>query len=382
MDRGALNHQSGVNMIKINKIDVDKFNKIINIVRENPELGKNTYRVKTLWRGGTKSQTKIRDFTVNSDVPETLTGSNSGPTPPELTLASYGACLAEGYAVHASLLGIEIEDMEVEVEGDTDARGYFGLSEDKTGYQDIRAKVHLKTNAKEEELQKLHEHVLKTSPVGNTLFKSIKVTSEFDRNVTHEPISLSKFNTIKKFRLNKLLPFIMFFLVIIAYLLYFESTFVVPASAEEGEKCGFDPADFKGGRVQVDSWFLGTDWFTGPDWVWLVSFYRTKEYLLAIAFGLAIAYIAYSLIVYMRIRAARIAGTSAGVGVLGGSLLATSCVVAGCLSTVIGVTLLGVGAGFTLGIPKELVAANTFLFISLGTIWLRRKEEKVIKYGC
>jgi uncharacterized OsmC-like protein len=129
---------------------------------------------------GFRSQAQIRDFTIAMDEPPPLGGSNTAPNMVEMVLAAYGCCLTTGYVMNAALQGIKLEGVEIELEGDLDLRGFFAISPDVSpGYTDIRVKVHLKApEASVEQLQRLHEHVVKTSPVGAIISRSVQVRAE------------------------------------------------------------------------------------------------------------------------------------------------------------------------------------------------------------
>ena len=98
----------------------------------------------------------------------------------EMVLGAYGCCLTTGYVMNAALRGIELEGIEIELEGDLDLNGFFGLSnETSPGYTDVRAKVHLNApKATPEQLQALHAAVTQTSPVGFILARPVRVSAE------------------------------------------------------------------------------------------------------------------------------------------------------------------------------------------------------------
>ena len=81
------------------------------------------------WKGGFACESKIRDHTVHMNEPTALGGADTAPNMVENVLAAYGSCLTVGYALNAALRGIKIKDLKVEVEGDLDLAGFFGLSE-------------------------------------------------------------------------------------------------------------------------------------------------------------------------------------------------------------------------------------------------------------
>ena len=57
---------------------------------------------------------------------------------------------------HAAVRGIKLEEVESELEGDLDLRGFFGISDEvRPGYQEIRVNFKVKTDA--ENLETLKE---------------------------------------------------------------------------------------------------------------------------------------------------------------------------------------------------------------------------------
>jgi organic hydroperoxide reductase OsmC/OhrA len=162
--------------------DQAKLTGLIEHVRGKPEAGQTVWKAKTNWLGGFRSQAQIRDFTVAMDEPEALGGSDTSPNMVEMVLGAYGCCLTTGYAMNAGLRGIELEDIQIELEGDLDLNGFFGLhdpNETWPGYTNVRAKVMLKApNATAQQLQELHDAVIRTSPVGSILKQPLAVSAE------------------------------------------------------------------------------------------------------------------------------------------------------------------------------------------------------------
>jgi uncharacterized OsmC-like protein len=118
-----------------------------------------------------------------SDEPAGLGGKDAAPNPVEQLLGALGNCLAVGYAANATLAGIELKDLRIELEGDLDLRAFLGLVEGHAGYEHIRAEVHLESDADDDAIEKLHRKVLGSSPVGHTLSTpiSLDVTLARDR---------------------------------------------------------------------------------------------------------------------------------------------------------------------------------------------------------
>jgi len=92
------------------------------------------------------------------DEPQSLGGGNAGATPLEYALAALGSCQLITYRLWADRLGIRFDKLSVEVEGDLDVRGVFGLDPKvRPGFGAVR--VHLRISGPEprtryEELQR------------------------------------------------------------------------------------------------------------------------------------------------------------------------------------------------------------------------------------
>lgn len=152
-------------MEKINGLDVDYLKNVVALVKENPELGKTLWRASAKWKGGFKEEVKIIESTTRMDEPADLGGTN------------------------AAVRGIHIDKVEVEVEGDIDLPGFLGLEPPEKvspGFTNIRARVFLKTKkpVSREVLEKLHEDVVKTSPVGNTLKNPVNLEVKLETRRT------------------------------------------------------------------------------------------------------------------------------------------------------------------------------------------------------
>jgi uncharacterized OsmC-like protein len=162
--------------------DLGQLQGLIGAVQETPAAGQTVWKARTAWQRGFQSQAQIRTFTIPMDEPSALGGSDTAPNMVEMVLGAYGCCLTTGYVMNAALQGIELEEVEIDVEGDLDLNGFFGLSKEAwPGYTDVRARVHLTApKATAEELQTLHATVTKTSPVGSILERPVRVSAELD----------------------------------------------------------------------------------------------------------------------------------------------------------------------------------------------------------
>lgn len=165
-----------------NGVDVDKLAEIIKALKEDPKNAQVKFMANTRWVSGAYSKTKIRDFVMECDEPLALLGTNKVPNPVETILAALGSCLAVGFAYSAAARGINLESLDISLEGDLDLRGFLGISDDvRPGYQSIKITCRIKSDASEEKLSELYEHVLRTSPVRDIIQNSEPLTIKLEK---------------------------------------------------------------------------------------------------------------------------------------------------------------------------------------------------------
>lgn len=81
---------------------------------------------------------------VTVDEPESLGGGNVAANPVEYALIALGSCQAITYRFWAAHLGVALESVRVEVEGDLDVRGFFGIDDAvRPGFGAVRLRVSL-----------------------------------------------------------------------------------------------------------------------------------------------------------------------------------------------------------------------------------------------
>jgi uncharacterized OsmC-like protein len=158
----------------INGVDTTRIAALGSKLQKEPAQGDTLWKAEVIWQNGFRNQIRIRDLPASyADEPEVLGGTNTAPNPVEQLLGALGSCLAIGYTANASVRGIQIEAMRIELEGHIDLPVFLGLHEGHAGYSDVAIKVYLKADAPQETLEELHQQVLKTSPVGQTIEKAI-----------------------------------------------------------------------------------------------------------------------------------------------------------------------------------------------------------------
>lgn len=99
-----------------------------------------------------------------ADMPESVGGDASGPTPGVYGRAAFGSCLAIAYMMKASAMNIKINSLEVEVQADYDDGALLGTSSAVPGYLELRYKVTVESDAAEDEIMQMLDIADKQSP--------------------------------------------------------------------------------------------------------------------------------------------------------------------------------------------------------------------------
>jgi uncharacterized OsmC-like protein len=174
----------------VNGLDLDALNTVVGEIQQDASKALVGFAVSTRWTGQTGSRTSVkgyeiagehvaREFEIVADEPFELLGSNTAPNPQELLMAAANACMTVGYVAGAALHGVELESLQIEAEGNIDLRGFLGLSQTvPAGYDEIRYTIRVKGNGTPEQMQKIHELVMATSPNRFNLSQPIKLVAK------------------------------------------------------------------------------------------------------------------------------------------------------------------------------------------------------------
>ena len=161
---------------QLNSVNIEAVASLVGAIQAEPSKADTTWQAGVAWQGGFQTATGIREFDpYPTDEPTTLGGSDEAPNPVEQVLGALGSCLAIGYAANATVAGLEIRDLRIDVEGDLDLHTFLGLADGNAGYSDIRVTVHIDVDADSEAIAELHRKVVATSPVGHTLTRAVPV---------------------------------------------------------------------------------------------------------------------------------------------------------------------------------------------------------------
>ena len=160
----------------VNDIDLEALAETVEAINEDPSKAIAGFKVTTDWTGQTRSQTTVksytlggeeiaRNFTIATDEPLELLGTNKAPNPQELLMAALNACMTVGYVAQASVRGIKLDSCTIRTEGELDLRGFLGLGDNvPADYRRIDYVVTLKGDGTQEQFEEIHRAVMATSP--------------------------------------------------------------------------------------------------------------------------------------------------------------------------------------------------------------------------
>ena len=168
----------------LNGVDTQVLSSVFNSIQNNPEGAKATFSVQSEWNGGFTVVSSCKDFqigkrrmerengyTMVQDFPRQFSGQGKGPTVCESCMVSIGTCITQTIVAHSTSMGIKLDKIRVNVEGDVDLRGFSGISREvRPGAQEFRVNVHIESHsATKEQIEQLYGLGKRLSPAIDTL---------------------------------------------------------------------------------------------------------------------------------------------------------------------------------------------------------------------
>jgi uncharacterized OsmC-like protein len=148
---------------------------------EHPEMAVGTDAAATATgEEGLRFRVNGPNGAITTDMSESVGGGASAPTPGWLMRAALAACDATTVAMEAARDGIELSDLTVSVESDTDFRGVLGVNgSPHPGPLAIRVRIELAApDASEEQLREVVRRAEERSPVRDALVREISMSTE------------------------------------------------------------------------------------------------------------------------------------------------------------------------------------------------------------
>jgi uncharacterized OsmC-like protein len=175
---------------KINGVAVDRLMETIDLLRAQPDLGSFKFRTRNRWIDGTLNRAENPAFygagaedtgrtaphVHDIDEPPVLLGEDRGANPVEYLLTGLSGCVTTTFIAYAAAQGVKIDELRTELEGDLDVRGFLGITgEVRPGFQEIRVKFHVKSEAPPEKILELVKLAERRSPVSDSVRKGVPI---------------------------------------------------------------------------------------------------------------------------------------------------------------------------------------------------------------
>lgn len=139
-------------------------------VNLRPERGQRTYKSTATISDGTACHVVEGEDTFQIDVPKSVGGENTGPSPSVVLRAAISSCVAIGIKQWAALHDVPIEAVEVALETQVDARGQLGVSDHAApGFEATDLSIKLKTDHAADKVSEMVAEALRYSPLIDVL---------------------------------------------------------------------------------------------------------------------------------------------------------------------------------------------------------------------
>ncbi len=143
------------------------------MVRDKKRL--KNFKVVVGKKSGFECEAKMRDFSITIDEPEAMGGTNKGPNPIEVLLASLGGCLDFTGTIVAKEMGFELEDFQLEINAGLDPRGVGGDIDVMPGLQKVEVEIKDIKGIPEDKIPEFVAQVQRRCPVDDTFGRSVDV---------------------------------------------------------------------------------------------------------------------------------------------------------------------------------------------------------------
>lgn len=113
-------------------------------IEADPANAKIVYAASGTAVGSVATEITSGKHTFTVDEPAALAGDDEAPSPVEYALGALIGCQVVVYRLYAQQLGLQIDDIRIEAEGDLDVRGIFGVDESvRPGFSEVRLTAHI-----------------------------------------------------------------------------------------------------------------------------------------------------------------------------------------------------------------------------------------------
>jgi uncharacterized OsmC-like protein len=151
----------------------------IKAIKLRPSIGRGTATTTVKIRSGVACDIEDGGWKLVADQSTGDGGAGLGPDPGVFGRAALGSCLAMGYVIWATRLGVALDSVEVVVEADYDAAGMYGVDDSvPPGWGALRYKAKISSAAPEERVREVVEAADRHSPLLDDFRRPVPVTHE------------------------------------------------------------------------------------------------------------------------------------------------------------------------------------------------------------
>lgn len=176
-----------------NGIDLERVAGILGMIRADPDLARFRFRARNRWVGGSENRSTVFDLDgfgdtritrhkpleFTNDEPPALLGHDESATALEFVLHALAGSITTTFVLRAAALGIDIDSLFTEVEGEIDIRGMFGVEDGPpAGYEHVRVAIDVTANCSDEMVAEIMEYARTHAPVCGVLMRPVPVRIE------------------------------------------------------------------------------------------------------------------------------------------------------------------------------------------------------------
>ncbi len=176
-----------------NGIDLEQVAGLIDTIRADPALARFRFRARNRWVGGSENRSTVFDFDGLGDTritrhkpfeftnaePLALLGHDESASALEFLLHALAGSITTTFVLRAAALGIAIDSLFTEVEGEIDVRGMLGVEDaPPSGYEHIRVLIDVNANCTDQTLDEIIEFARTHAPVCGALIGPVPVNIE------------------------------------------------------------------------------------------------------------------------------------------------------------------------------------------------------------
>jgi uncharacterized OsmC-like protein len=168
-------------MNQIEKIKT-AFDRQKQVVTLRDGMGIGTAITKVNVKEGLTCEISEGDWKLIADMPDKWGGNNLGPNPGFFGRGALGSCITIGYMRWAAKMGIQIDELEVEVHADYNTRGELGFDKIHPGYNKVKYIVNIVSPAPKVDIIKMMDMADKYSSYIDHFVRPIELEREVNLN--------------------------------------------------------------------------------------------------------------------------------------------------------------------------------------------------------